>query len=124
MGKWSQFEKDNGSSDDKETKSDEAPPKNNSAADKTEKKKTGKESKQKVVDEMVHLRDTVSGALENARKHLPKERIKDLEDAQGTIDGAVGQISPKDALANQQQESQSMGMGMGGGSRSSEDDDE
>ena len=122
MGKWDEFEQDNPT---EESASSDKKEELNDALELPEDTSTGptKADKNKVVQDMVDLRDSVSGVLANARGKLPAERIQDLEDAQGTIDGAVGQISPKDALANQQEQTQSMGMGMGGGSRSDDEEE-
>lgn len=79
--------------------------------------------KDKVVKDVVGLRDKVTNVIKNAGSQMPASRVQDLEDAQGTLDGTVQAIAPEYALANQQKSEQQASIGMGMGGNNSGDDE-
>jgi hypothetical protein len=122
--KWEKFDEHVSESKNKETEGRAQSNSSQQATTSGESTVANQALKQKVVDDMLHLRDSVSGAIESSQGKLSADKLKDLEDAEDTIDGAVGMISPANALANQQQAEQSAGLGMGGSSSGSDREDD
>lgn len=118
--KWEQFSEDNDESSSPESSVEQ--PIIEAKADLP----TGptKETKNKVVDDLKDVRQTVTDAIASSKGKISQEKLEDLEEAEGTIDGAIGMVSPGQTLANQQEASQSVGMGMGGSSSSGDEDDD